>query len=80
MRYNPGMDPREYFERHPERFWISLAGATVFLLLSIRRVARSRSGSGKALSCLAALAAGAQVANLVRMRPGTGEAPIDWSR
>lgn len=74
------MDPREYFERHPERFWISLGGATVFLILSLRRIGRSRSGVGKALSCLLTVVAGAEVANLVRMRPGTSEAPIDWSR
>ena len=80
MRYNPGMDPREYFERHPERFWISLAGATVFLLLSARRVTRSRGGIGKLMSIAATVAAGVQVANLVRMRPGTSDAPIDWSR
>jgi hypothetical protein len=74
------MDPREYFERHPERFWISLAGASVFLLLSVRRVARSEGGFGRLLSIAATVGAAVQVANLVRMRPGTGEAPIDWSR
>jgi hypothetical protein len=74
------MDPREYFERHPERFWISLAGAVVFLLLSARRVARSEGGFGKLVSIAAMVGAGVQVANLVRMRPGTDEAPIDWSR
>jgi hypothetical protein len=74
------MDPREYFERHPERFWISLAVATVFLLLSVRRVARSQTGTGKALSGLATLVAGVEVANLVRMRPGSGSASFDRSR
>ncbi len=74
------MDTSAYFEQHPERFWISLAGATVFFLLSVRRMARSQGGGGKVLAALATLVAGVQVANLVRMRPGTGEAPIDWSR
>ena len=71
------MDPREYFERHPERFWISLAVATVFVLLSVRRVTRSRTGIGKVVSGAATLVAGVEVANLIRMRPGS--ASIDRS-
>jgi hypothetical protein len=78
MRYNRRMDTPAYFEQHPERFWISLAGATVFFLLSVRRTARSQ-GGGKVLAALATVVAGVQVVNLVRMRPGSGEAAIDWS-
>jgi hypothetical protein len=73
------MDTREYFERHPERFWISLAGATVFFLLSVRRVARSEGGTGKVMSLLATVVAGVQVVNLVRMRPASSGGAIDWS-
>ena len=73
------MDTRAYFEQHPERFWISLAGATVFFLLSVRRTARSQGGADKVLTALATVVAGVQVVNLVRMRPSSGEASIDWS-
>jgi putative SOS response-associated peptidase YedK len=63
------MDPREYFEKHPDRYWISLGGASLFLLLALWRVAKSEGGWRRFGALLLAVAAGAEVRALVAVRP-----------
>jgi hypothetical protein len=64
------MDPQEYFAQHPDRYWISLAGASLFLLAALRRVARSAGGWRRFGALLMATIAGAEVVALIRARPG----------
>jgi len=50
-----GFDPAEYFEEHPERWMVAVAGTGLAALMSFRRLFTSRGIFGK-LSALVMLA------------------------
>jgi hypothetical protein len=59
----------DYFERHPDRFAISLAGAALLLVGSLVQAVRAQSTCKRVGAILLALIGGAQVAGLLGVRP-----------
>jgi hypothetical protein len=69
------MGPREFFEKHPQLYWLALSGPISTAACAL--VAMRRAGSTREAWCYAALAAltVAQALGLVRIRPSATPGP-----
>ena len=60
---------RDYFERHPDRYAISMVGACIFLVVSLLRLVRADSTGKRVVAAAFTAIAVAEVAGLAAERP-----------
>ena len=60
---------RDYFERHPDRYAITMVGAVVFLAASLMRLVRADSTGKRVGAAVLTAIAVAEVAGLAAERP-----------